>query len=136
MWRFFTVYWWTLKCLNFVTNSTCNLGFLIYILCIFLANLIVLQVYGQEMAIRARNRKVGAKITETTIIGQQSGATELAACIQFSRDTAPQCWTAEAVVLVAWNLPVCGNCQFWVILKPYVESSIKRAFLINSRHKK
>ena len=40
----------------------CNLGFFIHFSSVFLANLVVLHVYGQEKAIREKTRQFGAKM--------------------------------------------------------------------------
>ena len=45
---------------------------------IFLANLVVLQVYGREMAIGAKIGQIGAEILEAEKVRQQASAVVLA----------------------------------------------------------
>ena len=73
--------------------------FFIHISSIFQANLVVLQVYGREMAIRASSGQFGAKLSEAEINEQQVGTIAPVIC-QGNNVSMPWCQEAEATTLL------------------------------------
>ena len=90
---------------------SCNLGFFIHFSSVFLANLVVLHVYGQEKAIRAKTRQFGAKMARAAKNWQQAGAAAPAVCLD-SRNLLSWHWTAEVAALVVWILQEIANFHY------------------------
>ena len=90
--------------------SSCNLGFFLHIFTIFLANLVVSQVYGRETTTGVRTRRFRDKRLKLPNFGsklapqrQQWSPLHQQRVLE-QNGLAPQCWTSEVAVLVAWIL--------------------------------